>query len=29
MLLAAIPRVRVRFPEAVFVFVGGDESSVA
>ena len=29
MLLAAIPRVRARFPEAVFVFVGGDESSVA
>jgi glycosyltransferase involved in cell wall biosynthesis len=29
MLLAAIPRVRARFPEAVFVFVGGDDSSVA
>jgi glycosyltransferase involved in cell wall biosynthesis len=29
MLLAAIPRVRARFPEAVFVFVGGDEASVA
>lgn len=29
MLLTAIPRVRARFPDAVFVFVGGDESSVA